>query len=73
MKYLHQREGEAVPREDMLRALWGVQNRSDTRTLDNHVARLRRKIEQDPKHPNVVLTVPGIGYRLSPGRVQLRT
>ena len=71
LKFLDMRVGEAVPREDMLQELWGVQHVSETRTLDNHVARLRRKIELDPKNPTVVLTVPGVGYRLAPGQLEL--
>jgi len=71
LKFLHARTGEAVRREDMLQELWGVQHVSETRTLDNHVARLRRKIELDPKNPTVVLTVPGVGYRLAPGQLEL--
>lgn len=71
LKFLHARTGEAVPREDMLRELWGVGHVSETRTLDNHVARLRRKIELDPKNPTVVLTVPGVGYRLAPGQLDM--
>jgi len=71
LRFLHARVGEAVRREDMLQELWGVQHVSETRTLDNHVARLRRKIELDPKNPTVVLTVPGVGYRLAPGQLEL--
>ena len=72
LRYLVRREGEAVPREDMLQELWGVSHAAETRTLDNHVARLRRKLEADPKSPTVLLTVPGIGYRLVPGTIRLQ-
>ncbi len=72
LRFLHAREGAVVPREAMLQELWGVQHAADTRTLDNHVARLRRKIELDPKCPAVLLTVPGVGYRLVPGQIELR-
>jgi len=71
LRFMHARVGEAIRREDMLLELWGVQHVSETRTLDNHVARLRRKIELDPKNPTVVLTVPGVGYRLAPGQLEL--
>lgn len=63
--YLHARRGRAVDRQDLLRDLWGQKYRNATRTLDNHVARLRRKIEVDPAHPKVLCTVHGVGYRLS--------
>ena len=72
LRFLHARVGEAVRREDMLQELWGVQHVAETRTLDNHVARLRRKIELDPKNPTVVLTVPGVGYRLAPGQLDMK-
>jgi two-component system response regulator RegX3 len=69
--FLHARVGDAVRREDMLSEMWGVQHVAETRTLDNHVARLRRKIEVDPKNPRVLLTVPGVGYRLAPGQLDM--
>jgi DNA-binding response OmpR family regulator len=72
LRYLSGREGEAVPREEMLSALWGVEHASETRTLDNHVSRLRRKLEADAANPTILLTVPGVGYRLSPGTIRLQ-
>ena len=66
LRYLLARRGEAVERERILRDLWGVESRHDTRTLDNHVARLRKKIEEDPARPRVLVTVHGTGYRLEP-------
>ena len=72
LRFLHARAGEAVPRETMLREMWGVAHAAETRTLDNHVARLRRKIELDPKNPTVLQTVPGVGYRLAPGTLALQ-
>ena len=72
LRFLHAREGQAVKREEMLQEMWGVQHVAETRTLDNHVARLRRKIELDAKNPTVLLTVPGVGYRLAPGKIALQ-
>jgi len=72
LRYLAERAGEAVPRETMLRDLWGVEHAAETRTLDNHVARLRRKLEADPKNPVVLLTVSGVGYRLAEGTIALQ-
>ncbi len=66
-RYLHERRGRAVPREELLRALWGVSGRHETRTLDNHVARLRKKVEADPAAPRFLVTVHGTGYRLDDG------
>jgi len=71
LRFLVAREGEAVSRETMLAELWGVAHAAETRTLDNHVARLRRKLEEDPASPRVVQTVSGVGYRLAPGTLAL--
>jgi DNA-binding response OmpR family regulator len=64
LQYLAARPGQAVDRQQLLRDLWGLERRHSTRTLDNHVARLRRKIEVDPANPVTLLTVHGVGYRL---------
>ena len=64
LRYLLARRGQAVERERILQDLWGVVSRHETRTLDNHVARLRKKIEDDPAAPRVLVTVHGTGYRL---------
>ncbi len=52
-----------VSRRDLVRAIWGTGTFS-TRTLDTHMARLRKKIEPDPAHPKHLITVHGVGYRL---------
>lgn len=57
--------GAVVARETLLESVWGPGMSSLTRTLDNHIARLRRKIEVDAKNPLLVLTVHGIGYKIS--------
>lgn len=62
---LHRFAGSPVPREEILRSVWGA-DPGGTRTLDTHVARLRRKIERDPSRPRHLLTVHGVGYRLEP-------
>lgn len=67
LKYLYEFRGQAVDRQRLLRELWGLSPRHTTRTLDNHVARLRRKLEADPAKPKVIITVHGIGYRLEAG------
>ena len=71
LRFLAQREGEAVERGEMLKELWGVAHAAETRTLDNHVARLRRKLEEDAANPTILQTVPGVGYRLAPGAIAL--
>jgi len=62
--YLVERRGRAVAREDILKDLWGLDRLATTRTLDNHVARLRKKLEESPERPAVILTVHGVGYRI---------
>ncbi len=62
---LQRRSGAPARREDLLRAVWGA-GPAETRTLDTHIARLRRKIEKDPARPRHLLTVHAVGYRLDP-------
>ena len=58
-------EGRLLSREQILSSVWGEHSRSDNKTLDAQVRRLRGKIEQDPQHPTLLLTVRGVGYRLA--------
>ncbi|GAA4880289.1 response regulator transcription factor [Actinomycetospora straminea] len=58
--------GDVVTREQLLQRVWGYDYFGDTRLLDVHVRRLRRKIEPDPDDPTLVLTVRGSGYRVGP-------
>lgn len=50
-------------REELLEQVWGYQHAADTRLVNVHVQRLRAKIEHDPEHPAIVVTVRGVGYR----------
>ena len=61
---LLQREGAPVSRHELLRTVWGYDASVTTRTVDAHVAELRRKLEQHPAEPRHILTVHKIGYRL---------
>jgi two-component system, OmpR family, response regulator MtrA len=56
--------GRVVTREELLQQVWGYDYFGDTRLLDVHIRRLRRKVERDPDHPVLVLTVRGVGYRM---------
>ena len=60
---LHERRGEVVSRDDLLDRCWGVDYYPESRTLDQHIAKLRKKIETDPANPQVIETVRGVGYR----------
>lgn len=55
--------GKVVTRELCIERLWWDQDLADTRTLDTHIKRLRRKIEPDPAHPRHLVTVRGVGFR----------
>jgi DNA-binding response OmpR family regulator len=60
------RPGEVLDRDTLLEEVWGVRYQGTTRTLDQHVAGLRKKIEEDPAHPRHIETVHGTGYRFVP-------
>ncbi|MFC5060313.1 winged helix-turn-helix domain-containing protein [Saccharothrix xinjiangensis] len=59
-------EGRVVTREQLLQRVWGYDYFGDTRLLDVHIRRLRRKVEPDPDEPKLILTVRGSGYRTGP-------
>ncbi len=59
----HAHPGEVLSRDALLNAGWGIEYYGTTRTLDQHIAQLRKKVERDPAHPQSILTVHGIGYR----------
>jgi len=66
LRYLGAHSSRPVPREELLHKVWGYARDLDieTRTVDIHIAKLRRKIEADPKNPRHLITVRGGGYRL---------
>jgi len=63
LEMLMERNGKLVTRDDLIAEIWGYDYFGDTKTLDVHVKRLRSKIEQDPKKPEHIVTVRGIGYK----------
>jgi two-component system response regulator RegX3 len=66
LKYLAAHSMRAVSREELLHKVWGYARNLniETRTVDIHIAKLRRKIEENPKEPGNLITVRGAGYRL---------
>lgn len=63
LRALVEREGEAVPRGDLLEEVWGLKPDTRTRVVDSFVVRLRRYLEPDPSRPRHILSVRGHGYR----------
>jgi two-component system alkaline phosphatase synthesis response regulator PhoP len=63
LKYFVIHRGEVVARNDLLDKIWGYESYPTTRTVDNHILKLRKKIEDDPSHPRYILSVYGGGYR----------
>ena len=63
---LARRPRAVFTRELLLEQVWGYRHAADTRLVNVHVQRLRAKVEQDPEHPQVVLTVRGVGYKAGP-------
>jgi two-component system response regulator RegX3 len=57
------RKGRLLTRDFLIEEVWGIDYYGDTRTLDVHVKRLRRKLEEDPHHPVHLVTVRGLGYK----------
>jgi len=65
LRYMSDRIGKVVTREELLRNVWGYQNIPLTRSVDNLIARVRWKVEPDPYNPKYIHTVYGDGYRLT--------
>ncbi len=63
LQYLISQKGNVVTREDLLNKVWGYEFYPQSRTVDNHILRLRQKLEDDPNHPRHILTIHGRGYR----------
>jgi DNA-binding response OmpR family regulator len=66
LRLLVARAGEVVTREELLNEVWGYDSYPNTRTVDNHVATLRAKLEPDKSRPRHVQTVHGVGYKFVP-------
>ena len=63
MKYLAEREGEVVSRDQLLDAVWGYHVYPTNRTIDNFIVKLRKIFEEDPSTPVYFETIRGVGYR----------
>ncbi|SDF60407.1 response regulator transcription factor [Terriglobus roseus] len=65
LKYLNQHRGNIITREELLENVWAADGSMLSRTVDVHVAGLRKKIEEDPRYPRFLLTIKGAGYKLA--------
>jgi DNA-binding response OmpR family regulator len=63
LQLLNDRTGEVVNRDALLDQCWGINYLPESRTLDQHIAKLRKRIERDPENPEIIETVRGAGYR----------
>lgn len=64
LRFLATRTGDVVTRDELLDEVWGYDKYPTTRTVDNHLAQLRSKIEENPTNPQYLITVHGVGYKL---------
>jgi DNA-binding response OmpR family regulator len=67
LKFFAGSPGRVLTRDELLNEVWGYQNYPSTRTVDNHILRLRQKLEPDAANPRFFLTIHGAGYKFVPG------
>lgn len=63
LKYFMEHRDETITREQLMNKIWGYENYPTSRTVDNYIVKLRKKLEEDPGHPTHILTVHGLGYK----------
>jgi DNA-binding response OmpR family regulator len=66
LKYFAQNPERVISRDQLLNEVWGYNCYPTTRTVDNHILKLRQKLEKDPEHPTHFRTVHGVGYKFVP-------
>ena len=71
LKFFASSPGRVLSRDELLNEVWGYQNYPSTRTVDNHILRLRQKLEPDSANPRFFLTIHGAGYKFVPGSVNI--
>jgi DNA-binding response OmpR family regulator len=71
LRVLASRPGEVITRAELLDQVWGLESYPTTRTVDNHIAGLRAKLERDPAQPERLLTLRGVGYKWAPPAMTL--
>ncbi|MGB7844889.1 MAG: response regulator transcription factor [Candidatus Acidiferrum sp.] len=63
LRYFMEHQGTTLSRDELLREVWGHEAGTFTRTVDVHIASLRQKLERVPKKPEMIITIPGLGYK----------
>ena len=63
LRLLHQHRGKVISRDQFFSECWGYEHLPNSRTLDQHISKLRKRIELDPRQPTIIHTVHGVGYR----------
>ena len=63
LRLFHENRGKALDRDTIFNRCWGMDYFPNSRTLDQHISQLRKRIEPDPKNPVIIRTVHGVGYR----------
>jgi two-component system, OmpR family, alkaline phosphatase synthesis response regulator PhoP len=63
LRHFMEHPGETLSRNELVQEVWGYEDGTFTRTVDVHIVSLRHKLEKDPKHPELILTVAGMGYK----------
>jgi len=66
LRYFVEHPGTTLSRDVLLKEVWAYSTEAFTRTVDVHVASLRQKLEENPKKPSLIVTVPGLGYKFAP-------
>jgi DNA-binding response OmpR family regulator len=69
LRYLASHEGQVISRDDLLNEVWGYEAYPSSRTVDNHVAGLRAKLERDASEPEHIRTVHGVGYKFTSKKI----
>jgi two-component system alkaline phosphatase synthesis response regulator PhoP len=68
LRFFVEHQGATLSRDELLREVWGHEAGTFTRTVDVHVASLRQKLERAPKRPEMIITIPGLGYKFQGSR-----
>lgn len=63
LELLHRRKGSVIDRDTFFDVCWGLDHLPNSRSLDQHISQLRKRIEEDPRSPRIIRTVHGVGYR----------